>query len=518
MSHSDEEKATYDQDAGADVFVREVPSHDAASSSWVDRMKVKGDWLEQKIGMESQGIERVPDTVEARTDHHPSHNASLWLAANCVLSTFGLGILGPGTFYLGLGDSMLIILFVNIFTAVIPAYLATFGPNLGLRQMTSSRYSWGWHGAKIFALLNCVACIGWSSINTIAGSQALRVVADDKISHAVGVVVIAVITLFIGLFGYKWVHLYERFSWIPTAIAFLALLGCSARHFVNIPMGTGQLEASNALSFAGVIFGFTAGWVSMASDYNVYQPSSTPKWKTFAWTYIGLIIPLVLVMWLGAAVMCAAEFQDSWMEAFESNELGGLLGAAFFPVVGHGGGGFFLFLLVLSVVSNNIINVYSMGLSISVTSTFIAKLPQVIWPVLVTAIYVPIAIVGADSFAVSLENFMAIIGQWLAIFSAVVLEEHFIFRKGSFPSYNAEFTWNDPSALPMGLGALGAFCAGVIGAWAGMSQVWYIGPIGKLVGGDANPYGGDVGFILSGTFAAIVYPITRTLEKKWLKR
>lgn len=28
----------------------EVPSHDApASSSWVDRMKVKGDWLEQKI-------------------------------------------------------------------------------------------------------------------------------------------------------------------------------------------------------------------------------------------------------------------------------------------------------------------------------------------------------------------------------------------------------------------------------------------------------------------------------------
>lgn len=83
----------------------------------------------------------------------------------------------------------------------------------------------------------------------------------------------------------------------------------------------------------------------------------------------------------------------------------------------------------------------------------------------------------------------AIIGQWLAIFSAVVLEEHFIFRKGSFPSYNAEFTWNDPKAIPVGFGALGAFCAGAVGAWAGMSQVWYIGPLGKLVGGDANPYG-----------------------------
>lgn len=45
----------------------------------------------------------------------------------------------------------------------------------------------------------------------------------------------------------------------------------------------------------------------------------------------------------------------------------------------------------------DIINVYSMGLSISVTSTHIAKLPRIIWPVVITGIYVPIAIVGAKS-------------------------------------------------------------------------------------------------------------------------
>lgn len=32
----------------------------------------------------------------------------------------------------------------------------------------------------------------------------------------------------------------------------------------------------------------------------------------------------------------------------------------------------------------------------------------------------------------------------------------------------------------------------------------YIGPIGKLVGGSVNPFGGDIGFELSGSFAAIV--------------
>lgn len=48
---------------------------------------------------------------------------------------------------------------------MLPAAAAVFGPKLGLRQMTSARYSWGWWGAKIVALLNCIACVGWSSVN-----------------------------------------------------------------------------------------------------------------------------------------------------------------------------------------------------------------------------------------------------------------------------------------------------------------------------------------------------------------
>lgn len=43
--------------------------------------------------------------------------------------------------------------------------------------------------------------------------------------------------------------------------------------------------------------------------------------------------------------------------------------------------------------------------------------------------------------------------------------------QGNFKNYDAEWTWNDPKAVPMGFGALAAFCAGVIGAWSGMSQV-----------------------------------------------
>jgi purine-cytosine permease-like protein len=40
------------------------------------------------------------------------------------------------------------------------------------------------------------------------------------------------------MLGYKYVHLYEKWSWIPTAATFVTLLGCAGRHLVNVPMGT----------------------------------------------------------------------------------------------------------------------------------------------------------------------------------------------------------------------------------------------------------------------------------------
>ncbi|KAJ6473017.1 permease for cytosine/purines, uracil, thiamine, allantoin-domain-containing protein [Mycena sanguinolenta] len=476
--------------------------------------------LERKIGIEARGIQRVPE--DQRNDK-PSGNLWIWLAANCVLSTFGIGILGPGIFFLGLGDSMLTIFFTNVVTAALPAYMATFGPKLGLRQMTSARYSWGWHGAKIVALLNCIA-----AINTIAGAQTLRVVANDTISDAAGVVIVAIITLALGMLGYKYVHIYEKWSWIPTAITFFVVLGCAAKNLVNVPMGTGQAEASNVLSFMGVIFGFAVGWVSLASDYNVYQPASTPARTTFWWTYVGLIISLVLVEWLGAAVMAAAFAEvnalyddngvatGAWAVAYNTDELGGLLGAVLHKAGGFGK--FCMVLLVLSVVANNITGVYSMGLSISVVHVWLAKVPRLLWPIFITAIYVPIAIAGAHSFSTSLEDFMNVLGYWLAIFVVVVLLEHFIFRKGDWVRYDAAETWNRMDRTPVGIAALVAFLFGALGTAMGMAQVWYIGKIGALVGGSANPFGGDIGFELAGAFAGIVYIPARYLELKYIGR
>ena len=76
--------------------------------------------------------------------------------------------------------------------------------------------------------------------------------------------------------------------------------------------------------------------------------------------------------------------------------------------------------------------------------------------------------------------------------------------------------YDQPSKLPVGVAALGAFCCGVVGAVMGMSQVWFIGPIGKLIGDPA--YGGDIGFELAFGFTFVTYCLFRTFEKKHFQR
>ncbi|KAJ7062723.1 hypothetical protein C8F01DRAFT_1251536 [Mycena amicta] len=166
-------------------------------------------------------------------------------------------------------------------------------------------------------------------------------------------------------------------------------------------------------------------------------------------------------------------------------------------------------LLVLSIVANNIINVYSMGMSISVIGVWIAKIPR---------LYIPIPIAGADSFSTSLEDFMNVLGYWLSIFVSVVLLEHFLFRHGTYAQYDIANTWNRQDQTPVGIAALVAFLFGALGTAMDMAQIWYIGKIGALVGGEANPFGGDIRFELAAAFASIVYIPTRYLELKFIGR
>src|SRR5713226_6356119 len=143
---------------------------------------------ELEKGVEIHGIERVSSTTPA----HKSifDNFTMWLSANLVISTVGLGALAIPIFVLGIWGRVAIIIIFNALGTLPVAFFSTLGPKLGLRQMTISRFSFGWVGGIIMAFFNVAACIGWSVVNVIIGSQLVTALSGGRVPGWAGVLIL----------------------------------------------------------------------------------------------------------------------------------------------------------------------------------------------------------------------------------------------------------------------------------------------------------------------------------------
>lgn len=366
--------------------------------------------------------------------------------------------------------------------------------------------------ALTVAILNVIACVGWSAANAIVGAQLLNAVSG-KVPGFAGILIITFVTLFITFAGYRVVHAYEKYSWIPTCIVFIIVLGTFAHSgdFRNIPMTPGTSKAGACLSFGSTVYGFATGWTSYAADYTVYQPSNRSHRKVFFSTWIGLIIPLLFTEFLGIAVYTATSLNNGnnkYMDGFTTSSNGGLLDATLSPLGGFGK--FCLVVLALSIIANNCPNIYSVSLTLQIMSRYSQRVPRFIWTFLASCASLAIAIPGYSHFQTVLTNFMDFIAYWLAIYSGIAVADHIIFKRG-FSGYRPEF-YDDRSKLPYGVAASIAFGFGVAGMVTGLSQSWYTGPLAKL------SKDGDIGFELGFAFAFVMYCALRPLEIHFLRR
>ena len=249
----------------------------------------------------------------------------------------------------------------------------------------------------------------------IVGAQLLNAVNNDIPGYA-GIIIIAAATFIVTLFGYKVVHTYEFWSWIPSFIVFLIVIGEFAHSgaFQRLPMGVGNSEAGSVLSFAASVFGFATGWTSYAADYTVYQPHTVSRVRVFAWTYGGLIFPLLFTEMLGLAVATAyipestPGARNPYYDGYHHSGVGGLLAAVLFPPLGDFGKACLVF-LALSIIANNCPNIYSVTFSLQVMGRWTQAVPRFIWTFVGTVVYCVIAIPGYSHFEDVLEDFMLLI-------------------------------------------------------------------------------------------------------------
>ncbi len=446
---------------------------------------------ERERGIETQGIERVAPTN--RLHIRTFDNFTLWLSANLVISTVALGALAVPVFGLGFWDSVGAIILFNVLGTLPVAFFSTMGPKLGLRQMVISRFSFGWVGAIIMALFNVAACTGWSAVNAIVGSQLVTALSGGTIPLPVAILVIVALTTIISIYGYKYIHSYARYAWIPVAIIFLILMVLTGPKVVIIPAPALNIaEIASFISFGGAVYGFATGWSSYASDYNVRQPEETPTDRVFWLTFLGVALPCIVLEIFGMALTTAYK------------ESGGDLLVAVVKPLGNLGN-VLLVLLALSIVANNIPNAYSLGLSMQVLGKSFQRVNRILWTVYGALFYMLIAIPAVANFNATLTNFLLIIAYWLGPWGIILIEEHFIFRRGK---YNVD-DWDTPEKLPIGWAAMVSLALGLLGVYLGAAQVLFVGPIARLFN---PPYGMDIGFELGLIFAGIAYFFLRRVE------
>ncbi|SCV04159.1 LAME_0H16226g1_1 [Lachancea meyersii CBS 8951] len=499
------------------------------------------------LGVETRGIQRILP-YERGTSKQFLSVAGLWLSAAGGLSSMSSFFLGPLLFELTFRQSLVSGLISMAIGCGVAAYCSIMGPQSGCRQMVTARYLFGWYFVKFVALVSIIGVMGWSIVNCVVGGEMLAAVSDGKIPIWIGIVIVTVLSFLVAIFGIKQVLRVETFLSIPVLTCFLLLYISSSDKFNLVD----SFKADNVdslttkghwLSFFSLCYSITSTWGSITADYYILFPEDTKSYQVFLLTFFGTLLPTTFVGVLGLILASCAAAYAPWAAEYDTYGMGGLLHAGF--ARWNGFGKFCVVVLILSLISNNIINTYSAAFSLQLSSIHMARVPRWIWAIACTIFYLVCALAGRNHFSEILGNFLPMVGYWISIYFIILLEENVIFRANFLNLYTKEFPpcddhhpeasastqktvrdlktlmssytkkhnynwdmWDNRDVLTHGYAATFAFLVGVVGAILGMAQAHWIGPVARKFGEE----GGDLGMWLSMGFSGVVYPGLRYLE------
>jgi NCS1 nucleoside transporter family len=423
-----------------------------------------------RYNLEARGIQRVlPSERHSLRNLGYSQVGLLWFSVNLAANNITLGMLGPAVYYLSFLDCSLCAMFGMLVGCLPVAYIATFGPKSGNRSMVFARYTMGWYPAKLVVILNIIVLLGYCLIDAVVAGQILSAVSPNgSLSVIVGIVIVALLTWAVTIFGYSVFHLYERYAWLPQLVVLSILAGVAGPRFDLKTPSSGDIltMVGNRLSFFSLCLSAAITYAGGAADFFVYYPEETPRWKIFTVTMFGLALSFTFAFMIGIGLGSGINTNTSWSDAYKVSQ-GALIVEGFAPLGSFGK--FCGVIVALGLVANMIAPTYAAGVDFQVLGRWMTAVPRLVWNTLGVVIYTICAIAGRQSLAAIFTNFLALMGYWVSIWIAISLEEHFIFRMWRGLGFDWS-VWNDKSKQPIGIAALVAFLIG----WAGgeYKHVW----------------------------------------------
>lgn len=503
------------------LTVEPVPSpssEDAEDGGSSDVIKNYDSWqwkIVRYLHAEETGVERITD--DKKTDQPLWETGLIFFAPNFVYLGVSTGVSGITSYNLTFWDAVLCIIFFNIFTYVIVAYIGTFGPLFGLRQMVMSRFWVGYQVMRFFSALNACICTGWAILNLVAGANLLHALGHGVLPPWAAILIMIVCGLVVTVLGYKVINAIDRWAWIPILVIMfivIARIKLSGSFSTGSISGAGSSQAGTILSYGAALFGSASSWILYMCDYTAYQKKTVSRMRMFWWIYFAFLIGQLFLQITGAAAAACMTNNPTYQKLYNDLGAGGLMYAILVQNSLGRFGEFCIVILALGLTTGNIPSLYSAALSAQAVSSKFRLIPRFYWALFANAVAFGVSIACFYKFIEVMNNFMSMLSYFTSLYIGIVLSEHWIYRKYLRRGYNID-DYATPQKLPISYAAAFAFCCGAAGAAVGMSQVWYTGPIAKLVD---KQFPGDLGFELSFAFAFIGHATTRWIELRYVGR
>jgi purine-cytosine permease-like protein len=118
---------------------------------------------------------------------------------------------------------------------------------------------------------------GFSLISAIVGGQALASLDPETISVNVGIVICCLVSFAVSLLGFNTLHLWERWTWIPSLVSIVIAVGCGGRH-LHLQSEAPPATARQVLTYGGLIAGYFITFGGTISDYSIYHNPRVSKY------------------------------------------------------------------------------------------------------------------------------------------------------------------------------------------------------------------------------------------------
>jgi NCS1 family nucleobase:cation symporter-1 len=445
---------------------------------------------ELELGMERHASDPIP---ESERTHDVRSLLTLWFSSNMQLTPI---LTGGFAIYLGLSVpwAALSVVVGTLLGTILMAYHSAQGPKLGVPQMIQSRAQFGYIGATLPLAIVLVIFMGYLSLTGVLGADAFAAWTHGSVT--VGLLLISIVCMVLALYGYKWIHRYER--WM-SGVFLIAFIYMTVRLLTKYPLGHVISHSpggySNGAFFLSVaaISSYVVTWAPYVSDYSRYLPSDTSMTKTVVYTYVGAAVSSIWMELIGVVAGAVA------LTAFNANPSGFLA-----RLSGPGLTGVMFAVLILGVIAANIMNLYSAYMTTTtgldwIISRRLQTRPVVrVWSLLIlAAIGFFFGVLAEGHFYESLSNFLLLLLYAIIPWTAINLVDFYFIRHGEYDvsqMYKISgkyglFQWK----------AIIVFLVGVLIEVPFMNTTLYEGPIAKAWGG------ADVAWFVGFFVSAVAY-------------